>query len=267
VLVSDLDITHNGSGDLIFAAEIRGNGDLSIAGTGATVLSGMKNFTIGGDGTNNVISGSGTVSFVGSFSFNLASAGTTVGDSWTIVDVDTLTETFGSSFTVDTFTDAGSDTWILDIDATSAYQFSENTGVLTVILAGGYQGWIESFGLTGDDLLPGTDVEPDGLDNLMEYALGGNPTIDDAAAVSPKTYTADDGGTDYFYHVSGQRVGDASLTLTLGTKTSLTINPTWDTNDVSFVGESMVTDNYKTVTNRTEATPSAKFIQLEVQQD
>ncbi len=123
------------------------------------------------------------------------------------------------------------------------------------------------YHLSGDDVLPETDVEPDGLNNLMEYALGGNPTNDDAAAVSPKTYTADDGGTDYFYHVSDQRDGDASLTFTLGSEIALTGTPTWDTNDVSFVGESMATNDYKTVTNRTEATPSAKFIKLEVQQN
>ena len=37
-----------------------------------------------------------------------------------------------------------------------------------------------------------------------------------------------------------------------------------DTNDVSFVGESAVVDDFKSVTNRTEATTDAKFIKLEV---
>ncbi|VGO18316.1 autotransporter outer membrane beta-barrel domain-containing protein [Pontiella sulfatireligans] len=130
----------------------------------------------------------------------------------------------------------------------------------------GFDAWIEGFGLVGDDLLPETDVEPDGLDNLMEYALGGNPTNDDAAVVSPKTYTEDDGGTDYFYHFSDQRTDDASLTFTLGATDNL-VTTAPDTNDVSFVGESATANNYKTVTNRTEATPSAKFIQLKVQKD
>ncbi|MDF7808052.1 hypothetical protein P4E94_11430 [Pontiellaceae bacterium B12219] len=141
-----------------------------------------------------------------------------------------------------------------------------DTAVLTITVDG-FLGWAQEFGLTGDDALPETDVEPDGLNNLMEYALGGNPTIDDAAEVSPKTYTADDGGTDYFYIVSDQRAGDSSLSFSLGTKTSLPFDPIWDTGDVSFVGESAVVDNYKTVTNRTEATPNSKFIQLEVQQN
>ncbi|MDF7826664.1 hypothetical protein P4B35_21725 [Pontiellaceae bacterium B12227] len=151
------------------------------------------------------------------------------------------------------------------ITATITVDTNAHTAVLT-IEASGFSGWVSDYDLTGDDALPGADVEPDGLNNLMEYALGGNPTNDDAAAVSPKTYTAEVGGTDYFYHVSDQR-DDSSLTFTLGTKASLIVSPTWDTNDVSLVGESMVSENYKTVTNRTEATPDAKFLQLEVQQN
>ena len=152
------------------------------------------------------------------------------------------------------------------VTATITVDMVTDTAVLT-ITGDDYSAWAQDFGLTGVDALPKTDVEPDGLDNLMEYALGGNPTNDDAAAVSPKTYTADEGGTNWFYHVSDQRTDDTALTFTLGSEIDLVFGTLWDTNDVSFVGESMVTDNYKTVTNRTEATPNAKFIQLKVQQN
>ena len=37
-----------------------------------------------------------------------------------------------------------------------------------------------------------------------------------------------------------------------------------DTNDVEWVGETVETNGFKTVTNRTEAATAAKFIKLEV---
>ncbi|VGO12221.1 hypothetical protein PDESU_00772 [Pontiella desulfatans] len=128
----------------------------------------------------------------------------------------------------------------------------------------GYDTWAAGYGLEGDDALPGADVEPDGLDNLMEYALGGDPNVDDAAAVAPAAYIMDDGGTDWFYHVYDQRVDDAALTFSLGATDNLVGTPA-DTNDVSFVGQSDEVDGFRTQTNRTEMTTDAKFISLKVE--
>lgn len=125
------------------------------------------------------------------------------------------------------------------------------------------EAWAAGFGLFGDDALPGTDYEPDGLDNLMEYALGGNPTEDDAATVAPATYA----DTGWFYHVYDERTDDPALTFSLGSDSDLVSVPAWDTNDVFQVGETAETNGFKTVTNRTEMTTNAKFIRLEVQQD
>jgi hypothetical protein len=67
-----------------------------------------------------------------------------------------------------------------------------------------YTAWASSYGLSGANADMKADVENgglgDGLENLMEYALGGDPTVDDAAAVAPGTYMAADGGTNWFYH-------------------------------------------------------------------
>jgi len=126
-----------------------------------------------------------------------------------------------------------------------------------------YSSWARSFDLIGDDALEGSDVEPDGIDNLMEYALGGNPTIDDAAAVSPDTFMADD--MNWFYHVYNQNT-DPNLTFAVGSDADLVNAPSWDTGDVFFVGESSVVDGFKTVTNRTEAATAAKYIELKVTQ-
>ena len=83
--------------------------------------------------------------------------------------------------------------------------------------------------------------------------------------MSPESYVADDGGTNYFYYIHGKRTDDPSLVYTLGTDTDLIAAPAWDTNDVFVVGETAGVDNYKTVTNRTEASAAAKFIRLNVE--
>ena len=142
----------------------------------------------------------------------------------------------------------------------------EITPVHTVTLVIGtlYDKWASGYNLSDGDELPGADVEPDGLDNMMEYALGGNPTNDDAAAVSPDTHMADDGGASWFYHVHNQNT-DPSLVFTVGATPNLVITAA-DTNDVDWVGETAESGGFKTVTNRTEMTTDAKFIKLEVSQ-
>lgn len=41
--------------------------------------------------------------------------------------------------------------------------------------------WASGFGLTGPDAAPGFDYDNDGLANLLEWVLGGNPTVSDSA--------------------------------------------------------------------------------------
>lgn len=134
-----------------------------------------------------------------------------------------------------------------------------------------YDTWATGYGLTGSDTNLTADVENggagDGLNNLLEYAFGGDPTVDDAAAVSPSGFMADDGGTNWLYYVHNERTDDDSLTYTVGTKTNLVTDSTLNTGDVSFVGESGAVDNIKSVTNRTEAAETAKFIGLKVEKN
>jgi len=126
-----------------------------------------------------------------------------------------------------------------------------------------YSSWALSFGLLGADTNGNADVENDGLENLMEYALGGNPTNDDAAAVAPyAVIMADAGGTNWFYHVHNQNT-DTDLTFTVGATTNL-VTTAADTNDVEWVGATAESGGFKTVINRTEATTDAKFIKLKV---
>jgi len=88
-------------------------------------------FVIGANGVNNKLTGDGNATLSGDFYFDLTSAGTTEGDSWTIADL-SGTLAYENTFTVNGFTDAGSGLWTTSANGAD-YQFSESTGVLTVI--------------------------------------------------------------------------------------------------------------------------------------
>ncbi|HEY1717033.1 MAG TPA: PEP-CTERM sorting domain-containing protein [Verrucomicrobiae bacterium] len=88
----------------------------------------LMNFKIGANGVNNKISGVGTVTFSGSFTFDLSTADNTIGDSWDIVDPSVLS-TY-NSLTVNGFTQNGT-SWD-DLTKGVDYDFSQTTGLLTV---------------------------------------------------------------------------------------------------------------------------------------
>ena len=88
----------------------------------------LMNFVIGANGMNNSIFGQGTVQLNGAFSFNLAGADNTVGDSWDVVDPG-ATPTYGNAFTVNGFTENGT-SWT-DTANGVLYNFSQQTGQLT----------------------------------------------------------------------------------------------------------------------------------------
>jgi hypothetical protein len=133
------------------------------------------------------------------------------------------------------------------------------------IVSDPYDTWTGLYNLTGSNALLTADVEPDGLNNLLEYALGGNPTNNDASSVLPVGMLSEDSGTNWLYYVYTERTGDTGLVYRVGTKTNLVTDTVLNTNDVSFVDESAESAGLKTVTNRTKAAESIKFIGLEVE--
>ncbi|NWK56512.1 autotransporter-associated beta strand repeat-containing protein [Verrucomicrobiaceae bacterium N1E253] len=97
-------------------------------------------FDIGNSGVNNQLLGAvgGTESLFldGVLTFDLAAAGTNLGDSWQIVDVANLDESYGSNFGVKSLTGGtfadNSGLWQLDENGVT-YQYSELTGSLSVV--------------------------------------------------------------------------------------------------------------------------------------
>ncbi|MFM2198979.1 MAG: hypothetical protein RLZZ505_2411 [Verrucomicrobiota bacterium] len=134
-------LTKDGAGTLTLSANSTYTGDTLVNnGTLALSSTGGLKFVIGADDMNNKITGTGagTLTLDGLFTFDLTTASTTLNDSWNIVDVANLTESFGSTFSVDTFTKEGGGTgagiWTKAIGLTTySYQFNTASGVLSVI--------------------------------------------------------------------------------------------------------------------------------------
>lgn len=192
------------SGILQNVATINGTGGLTKTTTGTLTLTGTNTYTgvttvsagtvtladnaqlrfvIGAtSGVNNRINGGGTVVLNGDFNIDttLADASALTSGSWTIVDAVTLTESFGSSFTI---VGAGwsevSNVWT-KIVGSKKYNFTEATGILTLTPAAPYSSWISGFfpGET-NPLIIGTTADPDkdGIENGVEMVIGGNPKL------------------------------------------------------------------------------------------
>ncbi|MGE4490226.1 MAG: PEP-CTERM sorting domain-containing protein, partial [Kiritimatiellales bacterium] len=133
-----LTMNGDGTGTLVLNGSNTFVADVLVKGSAFELgSSGLLQFEIGESGTNNKVYGDGgtytdSAEFLGSFVFDLSGAGTTVGDAWTIVDNSDLTVSYDSSFSIDGFTDTGSDLWTKNANGV-IYQFDESTGVLSVI--------------------------------------------------------------------------------------------------------------------------------------
>lgn len=132
-----LNITSASSYAAIFSnASNTFSGNIALQNSGKLTLTSTGNlqFVIGASGVNNRISGTGAqvATLDGKFTFDLTAASTASGSSWTIVDVASLVETFGSTFSIAGFTDNGDGTWT---SSNGIYKFTKATGVLAVVAA------------------------------------------------------------------------------------------------------------------------------------
>jgi autotransporter-associated beta strand protein len=199
--------------DTTFAGLIRDGSDvgnprlvsLTKVGTGKLTLSGTNTYT----GDTRVLDGV------------LAVTGTSIDDNNKVI-LDGGTMEITGEETVDTLffgsEQQAAGTWgseDSDADNKDSTRFS-GTGVLNVVTepvpVTGFESWIAGYGLAEEDQGPSIDADKDGLNNLLEYVLGGDPSLNDAAAITPQGGPS---GSNYVFSFVRSDVSEADTTQTV----------------------------------------------------
>jgi autotransporter-associated beta strand protein len=177
-----------GAGTLTLAGANTYDGNTTVSTGGELILADNASlrFVPSSAGINNRLTGSGSVKLDGDFLIDLSLASMTPGHAWTLVDVASLTETYGNTFTVLGWNETSPGVWLAP---GAPYRFTESNGILDVVssdLDG--DGMNDSFEQiiinanmndsinTINDVLHGADFDRDGTDNLTEFRLGLQPT-------------------------------------------------------------------------------------------
>ncbi len=128
----DVALTKLGTGTFTLSGANTSTGNTTVnVGTFTLSSTGSMTFEIGANGVNNAVLGAGTdtaTNFAGTFNFDLSGADLTNGNSWLIVDVDNLNQSFASSFAITGFSQNPDEvTWTNGAGLT----FSEVSGILS----------------------------------------------------------------------------------------------------------------------------------------
>lgn len=196
---------------------IFGPGSLTSEGSGTLTLSGANTYTgntIVSDGTlvvsetgslffapttngvSNKVTGAGLLSVDGAFNLDLSGANVANGNAWTLVDSSSPVydlDTFNVTSNQGDFAESPSGVHTLT-DGGNTWTYTESTGQLTLSVSAlsGYASWIGGFGLALADQDPTDDPDNDGMNNLHEFVLNGNPSLSDNSILPKLNVTATD---------------------------------------------------------------------------
>jgi hypothetical protein len=154
----------------------------------------------------------------------------------------------------DSLTNDGNLWWGYDSLANKTAFWGEGTAV------DGYAGWADDWGA---DLGASTDdYDGDGVANIYEYGLGGNPT-NAASTGTPVTYQIENGDLVYAYP---QLAADqnSGLTYSLETRASL-IDGDWNNTGYVVVSTNVTGSTFDIVTNAVDMTESEGFVRLVIE--
>ncbi|VGO11757.1 hypothetical protein PDESU_00303 [Pontiella desulfatans] len=141
------------------------------------------------------------------------------------------------------------------------YVFSTN-----IVATTPYEDWMAEQGLTnGVNAAYGDDPDGDDMDNLLEYALGGNALLNDASTFLPGYAVAEDGSTNYLNYVYRRRIDYAArgMTYAVGAGGNLVHEPM--TNATQQLPAGAIDADFESVTNRVSMDgKDAQFMELKV---
>lgn len=130
----------------------------------------------------------------------------------------------------------------------------------------GFAAWADGYDLAGNDALAGANPDDDLLDNLYEYALGGNPTNGNDIGHIPEYALVPSGGTNWLEYVHARRKAADDIAYFLELTTDL-VYGTWTNAGYAVVGTGDIDAEFESVTNRVSTAAEAKqFIRLVVEE-
>ena len=129
---------------------------------------------------------------------------------------------------------------------------------------GYYNAWLEGYPGIGSATNWNDNPDGDNLENLAEYALGGDPLVPDTG--NPSTFRMlETSGSNVLEYVYAKR-NDAEqrgLAYSLGSTPDL-VSGAWSNANAEVVGTGVLDAEFDTVTNRIPADGEAGFIRLEI---
>ena len=126
-----------------------------------------------------------------------------------------------------------------------------------------YEAWMSNYGLSVSNTAMTANPDGDALDNLAEYALGGNPTNAADIGILPAMGAVNVSVLEYIHR---QRSDHAARGLTYSVEaTTNMVSGTWTTNGVSITGSAPAEIGFESVTNEiSTSTEPEQFIRLKI---
>ena len=131
-----------------------------------------------------------------------------------------------------------------------------------------YNDWIVAYPGVGDASAMTNNPDGDSLDNLAEYAFGGDPSDPSDQGYVAQESLVDDAGTAYVEYVYAKRsdAADRGLTYSLELNSDLVFGSWTNTGYVETgIGSGAFGEGFDAITNRIPAAESKKFIRVQVE--
>ncbi len=187
---TDGGLIKSGVGTLTLSGANTYNGNTSVnAGQLTLADNASLKFFPGANGVSNKITGTGSLQLDGDFTIDTSGASTTIGDSWILVNVGTLNETFNSNtFSVTGWSEVTSGVW-QSTGSAPFYRFTEATGTLAVVTNADSDNdnlpdlWEDHYFGNNDGIIQPSDLtqngagdfDNDGFTNAQEFAANTAP--------------------------------------------------------------------------------------------